>query len=830
MAVADTSSPFVRERLRAVMITALLTMVASVAALQPVENFKDLHVVPQVQQNHRVNRNFGERLTGPQTGDLEAIGINYVHQLTSKPTSTKATPCPLHPPIPCAPTFTTPLLAIGQDWQVTDSYANNMGVQHVYLRQAAAAVGCCSPPTPASSARDTWAVASSPSSELAHARHVANGIPISNALANINVDPQRHALAAWPWCLAVPVASLPGSGYRHCLQGRVINMGHSEFNSTAKVSRALTSFPRSSTPVFVTAGALPFHYPRPSPSPSRLPPTLPRAARVAHPHAGHINACPPASPAAPSARPSITPADALRAFATWVSPPRPRPCLELSCRGCGESACVPWAGCRAPAVPPSAAQAGYSMERDSAVVNVGNGKFAMGPTDAAMENMTASLCYTRTGGADDHLVLTWDISPVFTPDGHHAVNAFVGQDGTVVQAHDWIAHSTYDAFEIPELDPLFGRRKEGIESPEDLAGWNDMDRPADGKGAYTTTKGNNVYAQDNPSGGSSWENNYRPDGGDDLKYAGEGFEINYNQEPVEYKAAAIGNLFYWNNVIHDIFYKFGFDEKGGNFQETNFEESANGQNDAVQANGQDGGGYNNANFYTPANGQRPRMRMYLWNQVRPMHDGDLDSGIIIHEYAHGISNRLTGGPTNVGCLGNGQSGGMGEGWGDWFATAFQQTSVASMENEWPMGEYAAGRGIRPFPYSSQFSANPQTFTYITQSGYSGVHAKGSVWCQILHQVMYHMIQVEPLDADWYSGKGGNGKLLHAVTMGMALQPCRPNFVEARDAILEALEVIDPGNNELKCAAWRGFAQRGMGVDASTNGSAVEEDFNVPSTC
>ena len=37
------------------------------------------------------------------------------------------------------------------------------------------------------------------------------------------------------------------------------------------------------------------------------------------------------------------------------------------------------------------------------------------------------------------------------------------------------------------------------------------------------------------------------------------------------------------------------------------------------------------------------------------------SGIIIHEIGHGVSNRLTGGPMQSGCLSGGQSGGMGEG-------------------------------------------------------------------------------------------------------------------------------------------------------------------------
>ena len=32
----------------------------------------------------------------------------------------------------------------------------------------------------------------------------------------------------------------------------------------------------------------------------------------------------------------------------------------------------------------------------------------------------------------------------------------------------------------------------------------------------------------------------------------------------------MSNLFYWNNVIHDILYEYGFDEVSGNFQENNF--------------------------------------------------------------------------------------------------------------------------------------------------------------------------------------------------------------------------------------------------------------------
>lgn len=92
-------------------------------------------------------------------------------------------------------------------------------------------------------------------------------------------------------------------------------------------------------------------------------------------------------------------------------------------------------------------------------------------------------------------------------------------------------------------------------------------------------------------------------------------------------------LFYTCNEIHDLFYAYGFDEASGNFQEHNFGRGGLG-GDAVVAMAQDGSGMNNANFATPPDGQRPRMRMYVWSGT-PYTDGDLEAGIVIHEYMHG---------------------------------------------------------------------------------------------------------------------------------------------------------------------------------------------------
>ncbi|RAL06717.1 peptidase M36 [Aspergillus homomorphus CBS 101889] len=50
-----------------------------------------------------------------------------------------------------------------------------------------------------------------------------------------------------------------------------------------------------------------------------------------------------------------------------------------------------------------------------------------------------------------------------------------------------------------------------------------------------------------------------------------------------------------------------------------------------------------------------------------------------------------------------------------------------------------------------------------------------------------------------------------VVDGMALQPCNPTFVQARDAILDADVALTGGKN--RCEIWKGFAKRGLGAGA-----------------
>jgi extracellular elastinolytic metalloproteinase len=506
-------------------------------------------------------------------------------------------------------------------------------------------------------------------------------------------------------------------------------------------------------------------------------------------------------------------------------------------------------------------------------------------------------------------------------------------------------------------------------------GWHDTDGVAGEE--YTITRGNNVYAfedrdNDNQPG-------YSPDGGSSLNFD---FPIDSTDNPDQFLDAAITNLFYMNNIMHDVYYQYGFDEQSGNFQVNNYGNGGQAQDD-VSAQAQDGSGTNNANFGTPPDGSNPRMQMYLWNPSggaplmfyvdsptdlkgrfasssanfgpsipttplsgemviaidslgndfmdacspilnpsdvagkiafirkgggcsytdkvenceaagaiavvimntglgdpsamtgtpstainipvlmigrnegnrfknfletgEPMFvtlfndgwsgvtDSDFDNGIIAHEYGHGISNRLTGGPNNSGCLGNEDQ--MGEGWSDWLGlmVTIEPGDVGTTRRGigvYVQNEPIEGDGIRPKPYSTDFNINSATYNTTNIGSITRPHGIGYVWATMLWDLTWNLIDAHGLDLDLYVGTGGNNIAMELVIEGMKLQACQPGFVDGRDAILEADELLN--NSENECLIWRTFAKRGLGELAeqgSTNDRFDQkEDFTIPLFC
>ncbi|KAF8063400.1 extracellular elastinolytic metallo proteinase [Lyophyllum atratum] len=523
--------------------------------------------------------------------------------------------------------------------------------------------------------------------------------------------------------------------------------------------------------------------------------------------------------------------------------------------------------------------------------NDGLPEFSVGNVPDTVNPVKAKLAYIQVPnkkGDATHLAAVWKFEVEMKDNWYEAAVA-ANAPHRIISVVDWASDApvpedpqsdpaTYNVFAWGVNDPAEGNRtivKENFDAAASPAGWHAVpyinDPSLQGvrfnkkKGFWrntTTTWGNNVFAQENWEGQNAYINNYRPDAGKT-----KAFDFNYKpkltnntdaqEEAQKYINTTVAQLFYTTNMVHDLYYRYGFDEVSGNFQQYNFGRGGK-ENDAVIANAQDGSGYNNANFMTPPDGQNGRMRMYLWNTAIPYRDGDLEAGIVIHELTHGMSTRLTGGPANSGCLGWGESGGMGEGWGDFLATTIRSTSNYS---DYAMGAWAANqeRGIRNYVYSLNETINPSTYKTLDKPGYWGVHAIGEVWAEILWVVSQGLIKKhgyseglfppKPLAdgtvpaGDFYRASAGNKPLVpkHGNTLifqlvinGMKLQTCRPSFFDARDAIIQADQILTGGENF--CTLWEGFAARGLGPDAKVEGRTPwgggirTNGFTLPLAC
>lgn len=214
-------------------------------------------------------------------------------------------------------------------------------------------------------------------------------------------------------------------------------------------------------------------------------------------------------------------------------------------------------------------------------------------------------------------------------------------------------------------------------------------------------------------------------------------------------------------------------------------------------------------------------------------DGDFDNGVVAHEYGHGISNRLTGGANNSNCLGNAEQ--MGEGWSDWFGLMLTiepgdvDTDIRGI-GTFASGEAPSGYGIRPAPYTTNLAVNNYTYSATNNTAtISQPHGIGFVWCTMLWDMTWALIDRYGFDPDVYYGTGGNNVAMDLVMQAMKLQPCSPGFVDGRNAILQADQLLYGGANQ--CLIWNAFAARGLGFSASqgsaNNRSDQSQAFNLP---
>lgn len=396
----------------------------------------------------------------------------------------------------------------------------------------------------------------------------------------------------------------------------------------------------------------------------------------------------------------------------------------------------------------------------------------------------------------------------------YAVDA---HDGEIWLRRDLVEHDSYRVHAAPLEGPHSGPRslvEDPSRKPASPWGWHDTNGAAGPE--HTTTQGNNghVYTDfdhnDVPDPGSS------PDGGVKLIF----------DRPLDGTSAPeVINAYYWTNLVHDVQHGYGFDEPAGNFQANNYGRGGLGS-DAVRVE-LTGEPVANAGFLSFEDGYPPVMTLHA-GEGRP---AAWDSTVIVHEYAHGITQRLLGGPSQVGCGFDAQS--ASEGWSDLFALAYTHAPGQAAEDRRVIGAFLSGNsgGVRDLPYSLDPEIND--WTYESLQGMKNSHAVGQVWAQAMWEVYWRLVGTHGFDPNLHhaSGSGGNQRLLRYVTEGLKLAPCTSTFVQLRDAVLQAATL---GGGEDVCRMWGAFAAFGLGSDAFDGGSAqslaVRNGFSVPTAC
>ncbi|KAI3595093.1 putative extracellular elastinolytic metalloproteinase precursor [Moniliophthora roreri] len=431
---------------------------------------------------------------------------------------------------------------------------------------------------------------------------------------------------------------------------------------------------------------------------------------------------------------------------------------------------------------------------------------------------------------DDSVVLT-HVMQIQNEETGTWFEAFVdAHTGELVSITDFVAKASYRV--LPFQEELLTQGFQVLTDPQDLTvspeGWH-----SDGT---TSTTGNNAISFKGAQTATTSQSS-------------PGLNFIFVQNPdvapttqVNVDAARV-NTFYIVNTMHDLWYRYGFTEvrlveevdmlilneeqAAFNFQNNNFGNGGRG-NDRVTISVQDANGIDNADFATPPDGQSGRMRMFLWDLTNPMRDGALENDIVVHENTHGLSNRLTGGGTGR-CLQTLEAGGMGEGWSDAMADWTEKTSAAVPDEV--LGQYVIDdpAGIRSHPYSTSADVNP--LRYSSLQTLNEVHDIGEVsyltLANILHNVYAALVDAHGFSATAKTNPGGSeGNIvhLHLFLDALALQPCNPTFLTARDAWIQA--DVNRFNGANRCILWNAFASRGLGVNAANH----RDDTTVPSGC
>jgi extracellular elastinolytic metalloproteinase len=309
----------------------------------------------------------------------------------------------------------------------------------------------------------------------------------------------------------------------------------------------------------------------------------------------------------------------------------------------------------------------------------------------------------------------------------------------------------------------------------------------------------------------------------------QGEKVVFNPSDPEGDEQKILNIFYFCNYMHDFFYLLGFTEEVGNFQDINYT-GVPIAGDPVDARAFKRAVRGTANMLTLRDGIKPIMNMGTVS-ITPTDTRHtaFDADVVFHEFAHGVTNRLVGGRMNSPQgLQQPQSGGMGEGWSDYFALTIQ--NFGKPVEKVVTGDWVVNNpnGIRGLKYDSNF---PDHFGNIGTGRYNQVHNIGEIWCATLMEMNRKI--GEALGSQDLGHQIG----WQIVVDGLKLSPSNPSFLDERDAILKALDGLhtagrlnDDDYSKVRKAVWTTFAKFGMGPSADCIGASLNgivADFAVP---
>lgn len=309
-----------------------------------------------------------------------------------------------------------------------------------------------------------------------------------------------------------------------------------------------------------------------------------------------------------------------------------------------------------------------------------------------------------------------------------------------------------------------------------------------------------------------------------------GADARFEAAPAQGSDQRVVNAFYVCNFLHDFFQLLGFDEQAGNFQRTNRTGLGDG-NDQLIVQCFSGNVEGFANMLSRKDGRSPELGL---GSFQGRHTA-LDTDVVIHEFAHGVTNRMIGGLAHHDPLrGKQQSEALGEGYSDYFAVTIRNyyRRRAGLPPTWAFGAWIADNDVKGWRRQSYengvFVGN---YGDLKTGTLAEVHDAGQVWCRAL------------LKANALVGAALGGgvpaetadELMWRIVVA-SLPLCRdvqPHFLDARDAILVAFDALDgqgaiPGGAAaVRAAIVDAFRQLGMGrlaASADASYAAIVADF------